>query len=264
MAGENLNAHPENVWFETSEGVRRRHLTKEAVIEYSLHALGFPVVDVEVESPQFNSFFSMAFDVYNKFKPVLKTSVLKSVSSQVSRYDLRALNLPFGRGVVDAVVVSREQFFSPISGVFALGIPHPISHLSPDQYDIALRYINESKKIYSSAFEWEWEEPTLWAYAPSGLGGPFSIAYVYAADASVPADIPQYDHDWFKKYVYAQTMMAVGETRVKFNTVPGPMEQRLNGDMLVRRADKMIEKLEDSIQLQSYAYAPPLGPSGKF
>lgn len=263
MVGENLNRHPENVQFETSEGLRRRHLTKEAVISYALYQLGFPVIDIEAETQQFEAFFESTYDLYNRYKPVLKTSVLKTVSSQINRYNLRDLNMPYGRRVVDAVIVSRDQFFSPISGVFALGIPHPISHLSPDQYDLALRYINESKKIYSSAMDWEWEEPILWIYSPSGFGGPFSVAYTYTADAAVPADIPDYDHLWFKRYFYYQLMLSVGEARVKFDTVPGPFMQRLNGESMVNRAERNIEKLEKRIESDSYAYTPPLGPHGK-
>lgn len=261
---KNPNEWPESAFFGTSGGGRRRHMTKEDVFEYALHAMGFPVVEVEVEAPQLNSFLSYCFDVYNKYKPALKINVLKGASSTVNRYDLREMNLPYGRGVVDAVIVSREQFFSPISGVFALGIPHPISHLSPDQYDLALRYINEAKKVYSSTFEWDWEEPYLWAHAPSGLGTPTSIAYTYVADAEVPDDIPGYDHAWFKSFFHAQLMQGVGEGRVKFDTVPGPFMQRLNGDLLLKRADAKIEKLEKQIENESYAFTPPLGPSGKY
>lgn len=260
----NLNEWPQSAMFGTSAGGRRKHMTKEDVFEYALHQLGFPVVEVEIEAPQLSSFLSLAFDVYNKFKPVLKMNVLKGVSSSINSYNLRDLNIPYGRGVVDAVVVSRDQFFSPISGVFALGIPHPISHLSPDQYDLALRYINEAKKVYSSTFEWDWEDPILLAHAPSGLGGAFSIAYTYVADAQVPDDIPAYDHAWFKKYFYSHVMLAVGEGRVKFDTVPGPFIQKLNGDLLVRRADEKIAALDLQIENESYAYTPPLGPSGKY
>lgn len=264
MADKNLNQHPTSGRFGTESGGRRRHLTKEAVFEYALHQLGFPVVEVEVEAPQLNSFLSICFDTYNKFKPVLKMNVLKGVSSRINSYNMRELNMPYGRGIVDAMIVSRDQFFSPISGVFALGIPHPISHLSPDQYDLALRYINEAKKVYSSAFEWDWEEPILLTHAPSGFGGPFSLAYMYTADAEVPADVPQYDHDWFKRFFYSHVMLAVGEGRMKFDTVPGPFEQRLNGEKMVERAEHNIEELSKKIEGESYAYTPPLGPSGKY
>lgn len=261
---KNLNEWPVSAWFGTSSGGRRRHMTKEDVFEYALHSMGFPVVEVEVEAPQLNTFLQYTFDVYNKYKPALKMNVLKGVSSSINSYNLRELNVPYGSGVIDAVIVSRDQFFSPISGVFALGIPHPISHLSPDQYDLALRYINEAKKVYSSAFEWDWEEPILSAHAPAGFGGPFSIAYTYVAHAEVPNDIPAYDHSWFKDFFHAKVMEAVGEGRVKFDTVPGPFMQRLNGDKLLSRADDKLKELEKKIENESYAYTPPLGPSGKY
>ena len=263
MGGENQNTHLPNVRFEASEGIRRPALSQTAVFAYALAQLGFPVVDVEVESQQLGIFLEVCFDEYNKWLPVEKTSVLKSVTGSIQKYDLAALGAPFGRGVVDAVVVQREQFFSPISGVFALGIPHPISHLSPDQYDLALRYINEARKIYSSVFHFKWEEPILWAFLPSGFGGPFSLAYTYSAEASVPADIRPEDHAWFKKFFFNHVKQAVGEGRAKFSSIPGPAQQELRSQAMIDESREDIEKLEEQIQSKSYWLTPPLGPGGK-
>ena len=263
MSGENRNTHLPNAQFESSEGIRRPALTKEAVYAFALAQLGFPVVDVEVEAQQLGIFLERCFDEYNKWLPIEKTSVLKSVTATIQRYDLAALGAPFGRGVVDAVVVQREKFFSPISGVFALGIPHPISHLSPDQYDLALRYINEARKVYSSAFHWKWEPNVLWAFLPSGFGGPFSLAYTYSAEASVAADIPPEDHGWFKDYFLNRVKLAVGEGRAKFKSIPGPAQQELRSQDMIDEAREDITKLEEAIQSKSYWLVPPLGPGGK-
>lgn len=264
MAGENVNTHPTDVHHVDGEGVRRSRLTKEEVFAYALASLGFPQVAVEANDMQFGIFLQEALDVYNNWRPVEKFDVLDSVTSAVNRYDMTQLQMPFGRGIVHVSIGTKENFFSPISGVFALGIPHPISHLSPDQYDLALRYIKTARNVYSSAMHWEWEEPVLWLYAPTGYGGPFVAAYTYYQDTSGPEEIRQTDYSWFKKYFYNLVRRAVGEARGKFSQIPGPQGHSLNGDKMVDKAEEALEKLEKELESKSYADTPPLGPGGDF
>lgn len=262
MSGENVNRHPENVNWSTSEGRRRRALTKDDMKKYVLAQIGYPVTEVELASQQFEILFERVLDEYNKWLPVYKVDVITAVSSMINRYNLLDLNQPFGRGVVDVKIVTQQQWFSPISGVFALGIPHPISHLAPDQYDLALRYIKMAKKIYSSEPDWEWEEPVLWLYAPTGFGGPFSAAYTYSQDCSCAEDIAAEDAGWAKDYYLALVKIAVGESRAKFGGIPGPAGQQLRGADLVRDGKEEKKELEQKIESKSYARIPPLGLSG--
>lgn len=263
-SGENLNAHTENVHFESSAGVRRRELTFDGIKAHALVRLGFPVTEVEIENLQLGVLFERVLDEYNKWLPIQKTDVLATVSSGIQKYDLRALKQPYGRQIVDVQILQREAFFSPISGVFALGIPHPISHLSPDQYDLALRYINLARKIYSSEPDWEFQEPILWLFAPTGFGGPFSAAYTYTQDASQAKDIPQEDHNLVKDYFYYLVMQTVGMSRGKFSGIPGPAAQQLLGTDLVTMGQEGLAKTEERFESKSYARTPPLGWGGKF
>lgn len=258
MAGENVHQVPENVHFSASEGTRRRALTTEKVYKYAIAQLGFPIVDVEIDTAQQGILMDRLLDEYNKWLPIYKHDVVTAVSSRINNYNLRDLNKPYGRGVTDVRAVSQNQFFAPISGVFALGIPHPISHMAPDQYDTALRYIDAAKKVYSSEMDWEWEEPILWLYAPGGLGGPFSCAYTYVQDAYEPNDIPAEDWGWVKDYYLALVKIAVGEARGKFGSIPGPAGQNIRGSELESRGIAEKEKLEKDIESKSYARVPPL------
>ena len=219
---------------------------------------------VEAEDAQMGVFLQHALDEYNNWRPVEKFDVLDSVTSAINRYDMRSLEKPFGRGIVRVQIGTKENFFSPISGVFALGIPHPISHLSPDQYDLALRYIKTARKVYSSQPDWEWEEPVLWLYAPTGYGGPFVAAYTYYQDAIGPEDIRQPDYRWFKEYFYNLVRRAVGEARGKYSTLPGPQGFSMNGNDMVKAAEDALEKLSKELENKSYADSPPLGPSGEY
>jgi hypothetical protein len=254
----NVNQHPENVNFSASTGQRRRVLTADKVKEHALVQLGFPVVNVEIEPAQQGILMERTLDEFNKWLPPYKLDVLTTVSGRINQYDLRELNKPYGRGITDVNVVSQNQFFAPISGVFALGIPHPISHMAPDQYDLALRYIDASKKVYSSDMDWEWEEPILWLYAPQGLGGPFQASYMYIQDASQPEDIPTEDWGWFKDYFTALVKIAVGQARGKFGGIPGPAGQNLRGGELVSEGLDEKKALEADIRSKSYARVPPL------
>jgi hypothetical protein len=263
-SGANANRHPANVQREDSQGIRRRHLSRKDLIEYSLVSLGFPVVEVEVQENVFDVFEDRTLDEYNRWMAPYKYEVLTNVSSTINKYDLETLNKPFGRGVVDVQILSKENFFSPISGVFALGIPHPISHLSPDQYDLALRYIKMARQVYSSAPDWLWEEPCLWLYSPTGYGGPFQASYCYTADCSKWEDIPQRDHGWCKDYFAASVKKTVGETRGKFQGLPGPFQQALRGENMVKEATEALDALTMSMQQRSYARVPPYGLTGGF
>jgi hypothetical protein len=257
---KNLNAHPPNAKNENTPGIRRRVLTRDRMESYALAKLGFPKVDVEITPMQFGEAYEKTLDEYNKWLPLEKHDVITATSATVNQYDLQALNKPFGRGVTDVRVASKEEFFSPISGVFALGIPHPISHLSPDQYDLALRYIFTSKKIYSSEPDWLWEEPILWLYAPTGFGGPFVGAYRYSQDVMDPADLPQEDWSWFLEYNFNIVKEMVGEARGKFSVVPGPESTPIRGEAMSQEArDRQVE-LEQQIESKSYCRVPPLGP----
>lgn len=259
MSGENVNRVPENVRFDSSEGKRRRALTEEDIYEYALVSLGFPTVQVELDSAQRKILLQRVLDEYNKWLPVYKLDVLTSVSGRLNTYNLRDLEKPYGRGIDDVQVVSQNQFFAPVSGVFALGIPHPISHMSPDQYDLALRYIDVAKKVYSSEMDWQWEEPVLYLYAPSGLGGPFQAAYQYIQDVFEPNDVTPEDWGWVKDYFTALAKITVGQARGKFGGIPGPAGQQLRGDALVSEGLEEKKKLEEDIQSRSYARVPPLG-----
>lgn len=257
----NLNRHAENAKFESTPGIRRRVMTRERLMNYAMAQLGFPQVTVEIDPIQEGVLFEMLLDEYNRWLPLEKHDVVETVSSGQNFYNLNDLNRPYGRGITEVRVVSKENFFSPISGVFALGIPHPISHLSPDQYDLALRYIFTAKKVYSSEPDWLWEEPVLWLYAPTGFGGPFTAAYSYSQDAIDTQDIPQEDWSWCMRFFYNLVKLAVGEARGKFGTIPGPAGQELRGVDLAKEASEALDKLSEEIESKSYARVPPLGPN---
>jgi hypothetical protein len=257
---KNLNTHPANARNESTSGIRRRVLTRERVESYALASLGFPKVDVEITPQQFGEAWERTLDEYNKWLPLEKHDVITATSATVNQYDLLALNKPFGRMVTDVRIASKEEFFSPISGVFALGIPHPVSHLSPDQYDLALRYIFTAKKIYSSEPDWLWEEPILWIYAPSGFGGPFIAAYRYSQDSIDPGDVPQEDWGWVLDYNYNQVKKMVGEARGKFGVVPGPDSTPIRGAELADAAEEKLTELSQELEAKSYCRVPPLGP----
>ncbi len=257
----NANKHGNHARREDNPGNRRKILTHEKLQSHAIHRLGYPHVDVEITAEQFEDVWERTLDEYNRWLPTVKFDILNATGGR-QKYDLEALNKPFGRGVFYATPVTREDFFSPISGVFALGIPHPISHLSPDQYDIALKYIDESKKVYSSDFDWEWQEPVLWAFSPSGFGGPVSIAYQYHTDAENPEDVNAEDRGLVKEYYFNLVKEMVGYARRKFGAVPGPNSLNLDGGELVSEAQAKIEKLEEDMQSKSYGRVPPIGPGG--
>jgi hypothetical protein len=258
MSGENVNRHNPNVNFDTNEGIRRPQLTEEDVKSYALTQLGYPVTEVELTPQQMTHLMKRVLDEYNKWLPVYKYGLLTGVSSTINQYNLQSLEQPYGRAIVDVTIVSKQQFFAPIAGVFALGIPHPISSLSPDQYDLSLRYIGAAKKVYSSDMEWEWSEPILWLYAPTGYGGPFNCSYLYIQDCSSALDVQAEDWGWFKDYFLALTRMAVGESRAKFGSIPGPASQNLRGDSMIKEGLEAKKELEDSIRSKSLARCPPL------
>jgi len=258
MSGENSNRINPNVNFDSSEGIRRPQMDETEVKSYVLSQIGFPVTEVELKPEQFTHLIRRVLDEYNKWLPVYKHGLLTGVSSLINSYDLQTLQIPYGRAIVDVEIISKQQFFAPIAGVFALGIPHPISHLSPDQYDLSLRYIGAAKKVYSSDMEWEWSEPILWLYAPTGYGGPFNCAYLYIADCSAPSDIQTEDWGWFKDYTLALVKMAVGESRSKFGSIPGPAGQQLRGAEMIKEGLDSKKELEDSIRSKSLARVPPL------
>ena len=139
-----------------------------------------------------------------------------------------------------------------------------ISHLSPDQYDLALRYINLARKVYSSEPDWEWQEPVLWLFAPSGFGGPFSAAYSYLQDASEPKDILPEDHGIVKDMFFGLVMQAVGMSRGKFSSIPGPAAQTLLGSDLITLGQTEIDRCMEEMEKKSYHRSPPLGWGGKF
>lgn len=258
MSGENSNRHNVNAKHDVSDGTRRRALTSESVREYAIAQLGFPITDVELSTQQESILLSRVLDEYNKYLPLYKHDIITSVSGRVNSYNLLDLNKPFGREVVDVQIVSQQQFFAPISGVFALGIPTPISHLSPEVYQLSLQYIGMAKKIYSSDMSWEWSEPVLYLYAPNSFGGPFNAAYMYTQDASVMEDVAAADAGWVKDYYLALVKISVGEARGKFGGIPGPSGQTLRGVDLVRDGKEEKAKLEEEILHRSYARTPPL------
>lgn len=258
MSGENVNRQLPSVQDDDNEGTRRFSLTKEALFSYALTQLGFPVTEVELQPQQMTHLLSRTLDEYNKWLPAYKHGLLTGVSSTINKYDLDILQIPYGRAIVDVEIVSKQQFFAPIAGVFALGIPHPISALSPDQYDASLRYIGAAKKVYSSDMEWEFSRPILWLYAPTGYGGPFNCAYLFIQDCSVTEDIPTEDWGWFKDYFLSLTKIAVGESRAKFGSIPGPASQTLRGTDMIKEGIESKKELEESIRSKSYARTPPL------
>jgi hypothetical protein len=258
----NSITHPTTASFEANPGLRRRVLTKDEVIAYALASLGFPNIKIEATDDQFGILIQKLLDEYNCWRPVEKFDVLDNTTSVINKYNLRELNKPYGRGIVHVSIGTKENFFSPISGVFALGIPHPISHLSPDQYDLALRYIKMAKKVYSSEPDWEFEEPILWLYAPTGYGGPFVAAYTYYADCTGVEDIREYDYSWAKEYFMNLVKRAVGHARRKYGSIPGPQGTNLDGTELVKEAEDELKRLSSILESKSYSDAPPISPGG--
>lgn len=259
MSDQNVNRHSENAKFESTPGVRRRALTTDRVQSYALAMLGFPNVDVEIAPLQFQQAMERTLDEYNRWIPIQKYDVLTAVSSTRNQYNLATLNKPFGRGIVDVKIATKVQFFSPIAGIIP-GVPHPITHLSPDQYDLALRYIFTAKKIYSAEPDWEWEEPVLWLTAPRSFGGPFIAAYAYSQDAFRPEDVAQEDWNWFIEYHFNVVKEMVGEARGKHGTIPGPNGNPIRGSEMVSEARDERRRLETQLETQSYCRTPPLGP----
>lgn len=261
--GQNLNTHTTGVQHEGSQGIRRRQMTETAVINYALVALGAPVVDIEVIREQMQPLLDRTFDEYNKWLPTFKEGILFGVSGNRQRYDLRELNVPFGRGVIDVRILTHRNFFNPVIGPLSLGIPTPITHLSPDQYATAIRYIKEAQKVYSSAPDWIWEEPVLWVYSPSTLAGPFEVAFTYSQDCSTFEEIPQRDHSWIKDYFMNLLKRTLGETRGKFGSLPGPGSLAVRGAEMVAEAAAELQRLEKELTMRSYALTPAYGLNRK-
>lgn len=259
---KNVNRAPQNAQKENTPGQRRRVLTPERLRHTAVARLGAPLIDVEITEEQFDLHWESTLDEYNRWLPLTKYDIIEGSSSTRNKYNLEDMNKPYGRGINEVRIVSREDFFSPISGVFALGIPHPISHLSPDQYDLALRYINASKKVYSSEPDWEWEEPILWLYAPTGFGGPFAASYQYSQDCVNPEDIPTHDWPWVIDYFSNLVKQAVGMTRRKFGSIPGPSEQQMDGAEMVSEATEALNELKSKIEITSYSRVPPTSLGG--
>jgi hypothetical protein len=262
--GQNTNRPLDNVNRDKAQGIRRRSLTKEKIFGYAVAQLGFPVMDVELEPLQQEILLERVFDEYSRWMPIEKMDALVNVSSSINKYDLEELGAPYGKGIVDVKFVSPNDFFSPISGVFSLGIPHPISHLSPDQYELSMQYIKTARKIYSSEPDWRWTEPCLWLYSPTGYGGPFMAGYTYYADVMDPEDIPSDDHSWVKDYFLALSKIAIGEARGKFPMIPGPYGQQIRGAEMSAEGQQEKARLEDTLQHRSYNRVVPFGLVGGY
>jgi hypothetical protein len=262
MAGENLNTWRNTPQHDGVEGERRRQLTADKVITHALVSLGAPLSEIEADPLTYQVWMDKTLDLYNKYMPTLRYGSFIPGAQQFSgTYNFDQLQLPYGRGVVDCKMVTREQFFSPVSGVFALGVPHPISHLAPDQYSLAIRYIRSAQSVYSSTFEWEWQEPVLYVHAPGFVAGPSELAYRYMAEATKPEDVPSEDHQWFKDYFLACLQESVGRVRRKFSSTPGPASMQLDGSEMVQEAREDKQRLESEIRDRSHALVVPLPPT---
>jgi len=256
--GQNVNRHPDNHRRGKGQGIRRKAMTESDVTAYALTMLGFPQVDVEVATESFSIFHERTLDEYNKWLPTYNWAVLTGFSGTHQAYNLEDLEFPYGREVVDCAIVAQSDYFSPIGGVFALGIPHPISHLSPDQYSIAVRYIQTARREYSAQPEWEWREPLLYVYAPGGYGGPYDIAYTYSMEADCYEDVQSENRGWCKDYFMNLVKYAVGEARGKFGQIPGPASAAVRGAQMAVEAHDRLRELERDLRSMSFGRTPPL------
>ncbi len=183
--------------------------------------------------------------------------VIDPVFSGIQSYNLIELKKPFGRGVNRVDFTEREQFFSPVGGVFSLGIPTPIAQRSLEQFDIALRYIETARRVFSSEPGHIWEEPILFIFAPEGFGVPLRATYTYFEHARI-GEIPDFHHNWIRKYALAWSKIALGHVRRKFNSVPGPQggDISLDGAELVTEGNEATSRLEEEIMKISHAVEP--------
>lgn len=219
--------------------------------------LGEPRISVELTNLALNAAITITLDEYNKWLARRKMDVIDPVFSGIQSYNLKELKKPFGRGITKIDFTEREQFFSPVGGVFSLGIPTPIAQRSLEQFDIALRYIETARRVFSSEPGHLWEEPILFIFAPEGFGIPLRATYTYYEHVRI-GELPDYHHNWIRKYALAWSKIALGHVRRKFNSVPGPQggDINLDGAELVTEGNDATQRLEEEIMKISHAVEP--------
>lgn len=255
----NINpSDPERVRPLKASGFSREHRDAMADVKVWVRVmLGAPRVSVELMDVSLDAALTITLDVYNKWLARRKMNVIDPVFSGIQSYNLRELDLPFGRGVRHVEFTEREQFFSPVGGVFSLGIPTPIAQRSLEQFDIALRYIEMARRVFSSEPGHLWEEPILFIFAPEGFGVPLRATYTYYEQVRI-GEVPDYHHDWIRRYCLAWSKIALGHIRRKFNSVPGPQggEISLDGGELVTEGNEETQRLDEEIMKVSHAVEP--------
>ncbi len=121
----NIEGQTEQTLYPENTRGRSLPLTRETLISFVEGMLGAPQIQLEVSSQSYTSALDITLGIFNTSYPRVDHGIINPVNPAIKEYNLRELGKPFGRGISDVSLTEQSQFFSPVGGVFSLGIPKP-------------------------------------------------------------------------------------------------------------------------------------------
>jgi hypothetical protein len=224
-------------------------ITEPEIFKYALAQLGHPFINVEITPEQMKEFLSHALTVYSRKIPKIRWFSLPAYAG-VQSYTLPRDTI--GYGIIN-VMIPRLDPIAPLllsSGprldIFGYRYSYPYRDIS--ELFIDYWYFAEATRILSSEFDWEWMDGKLRIHPKPDT--PFTLTYASA----FPRDIHSFpidDVDWLKTYILAQTKIAVGSVRRKFQ-IPGAQSgQPLDGIALVDEGREELRLAEQDLDART-------------
>lgn len=226
--------------------------------EYIKSMLGYPKRKIELDHTNIESALKGAIEYYARFRPTLRWDFVQ-VQAGVSKYDLKALNKGYGRGLL-------RGFQEPITSPQAVFNEFEYYRLrQPPYVDMAelvvdKMYYKEVGLLTGTEFDWEWmQNETTLLLTPIPTRS-FKFAYEYAA---IPADVSEvvdWGQTWIVNYALALTKQMLGRVRGKFKGAQGneglPLE--MDGPELLQEGKQEQKDLEEELYKSRGDWVPPI------
>lgn len=240
-------------------------LDREALKDWIAKRLGEPVQKVELSEDHYNDAIDAAYQWYLVRKGVTVTSSLSIVAGQTEYTlpsDVNAISdvaLPADSGTPLAYLYEPYSWFLPEQQAFPVGRAWHSPTSLPYSNILQLQQYGEmARRASSNDPTWYQVGNKLIVSPPPLVGGTAKIEYT--TKNFTIEQIPVRDHEMLKKYALAFAMMDLGMIRTKYDSYPTAQGTvQLNGQLLIDRAQGMMDALDVEIKQSSAPFAILVG-----
>jgi hypothetical protein len=231
--------------------------TTDYLIQYIQTKLGYPVIAIELEEPQYLQCIEDATEEFQKYRPIeyMQCSLLQKGVHLINppTNSIGLLDLDYSvQQRLDNMSVEANLLYDPFYFISS----GAIGGIDIELYDLTRRWMETVGRVFGAEFDYQITDDGLFIYAPYQVKATIKWAMPYESLANVRREY----QNLFKKLAVAKAKQILALIRSKYSSVPAAGGSvQLDGERLREEGKAEEDTVLDELRRTSPYYIPSYG-----